>query len=156
VILRPNPEARRDHQGRQRTFFIMPRKRMLRWMPTMISRLTVALSLALFVAGCGKGNKPPPSTATTNATQEENQRVGPGQQTPQAPPSVAGQVTTAPPAEPDLNQLTREVRRWIVRNKRVPQNFEEVFSGAQMQVPPPPAGKKYELNKQMKVILVNR
>ena len=60
------------------------------------------------------------------------------------------------PTELDLNSLTREVRRWIVRNKRVPQSFEEVFSGSQVQVPPPPAGKKYELNKQMKVVLVDR
>lgn len=55
-----------------------------------------------------------------------------------------------------LAQLTREVRKWIVRHQRPPQNFEEFAASATVQIPPAPAGKKFALSKQMRVVVVNR
>ena len=64
-----------------------------------------------------------------------------------------------PPAEnldATLAQLTREVRKWIVRHQRPPKSFEEFAASAAVQIPPAPPGKKFALGKQMRVIVVNR
>jgi hypothetical protein len=68
-------------------------------------------------------------------------------------------LLTLPPAEDIdavLAQLTREVRKWIVRHQRPPQNFEEFAASAPVQIPAAPVGKRFALNKQMRVIVVNR
>jgi len=67
-------------------------------------------------------------------------------------------LAVSPEADLDavLTQLTREVRKWIVRHQRPPQNFEEFAASASVQIPPAPAGKKFALGKQMRVIVVNR
>ncbi len=64
-----------------------------------------------------------------------------------------------PPAgdlDATLTQLTREVRKWIVQHQRPPKNFEEFAASASVPVPAAPAGKKFALSKQMRVIVVNR
>jgi hypothetical protein len=75
-----------------------------------------------------------------------------------AAPAPTQPLAVSPNANNDeiLAQLTREVRKWIVGHQRTPQSFEEFASTTQVQVPPPPAGKRYALTKQMKVVLVNR
>jgi hypothetical protein len=55
-----------------------------------------------------------------------------------------------------LAELTREVRRYIVATKQRPGSFEDFVANAKITVPPPPPGKKYELSKEMRVVLVNR
>lgn len=65
-------------------------------------------------------------------------------------------LTPAENLDATLTQLTREVRKWIVRHQRPPQNFEEFAASAPVPVPAPPPGKKFALNKQMRVIVVNR
>jgi hypothetical protein len=55
-----------------------------------------------------------------------------------------------------LAELTREVRRWIVATKQRPTSFENFVANAKITVPPPPPGKKYELSKEMRVVLVNQ
>lgn len=66
----------------------------------------------------------------------------------------------AQPAAADLDdvltQLTREVRKWIVRHQRPPKNFEEFAASATVTIPPAPPGKKFALGKPMRVIVVNR
>ena len=96
----------------------------------------LALGMLLAVAGCGKEDKP---ASVTPATQPTN-------------------IAAAPVADPgpDLGQITRDLRRWILRNQRPPKNFEDFASSANVQIPPPPPGKKYAIDKQMHVILVNR
>ena len=59
-------------------------------------------------------------------------------------------------ADPNLAELTRELRRWIVATREKPANFEDFAAKAKITVPPPPAGKKYALSSEMHVILVNR
>lgn len=62
----------------------------------------------------------------------------------------------APAPEVDLVQLTREVRKWIVRNQRPPKSFEDFAAATTVAIPAPPPQKKYALTKEMRVILVNR
>ena len=55
-----------------------------------------------------------------------------------------------------LAQLTAELRRWSVINRRTPKSFEEFASASGVTLPPPPSGKKYAIGTGAKVILVNR
>jgi hypothetical protein len=97
----------------------------------------LAAGLVCGLTGCKKSqNEVPPSTNSTQA--------------------VASASQTAVPAAPDLDELTRQVRRWILKNQRPPKNFEDFASTTSYQVPPPPPGKKYVLNRQMHVVLENR
>ena len=103
----------------------------------MTVRLTLAFTFVLLLPGCGKkpeSASPAPVPATAATT--------PG-----------GAITNA---EVDLSELSRELRKWIVRNQRPPKNFEEFAAGSGMQIPPAPPGKKYAVDKTMHVILVNR
>lgn len=59
-------------------------------------------------------------------------------------------------ADASLAELTRELRRWIVKTKQRPASFEDFAAKAQIQVPPAPAGKKYAISKEMRVVLVDR
>ncbi|HEY9508460.1 MAG TPA: hypothetical protein VIV82_01235 [Verrucomicrobiae bacterium] len=58
--------------------------------------------------------------------------------------------------EPDLVQMNRELRKWLMRNHRRPKNFEEFAASANVQFPPPPAGKKYSIDSRMHVVLVKQ
>ena len=69
---------------------------------------------------------------------------------PQAPPLVQAD------GQPDLGELKRDVIRWIVRNRRRPNNFEDFAATAGVPIPPPPAGKKYVLTQDMHVTLADR
>ena len=73
---------------------------------------------------------------------------------------MATQGTPPPPAENyegvDLAQLTRDLKRWVVTTKERPASFEEYVAKSKATVPPAPAGKKFALSKEMRVILVDR
>lgn len=65
-------------------------------------------------------------------------------------------IAVQPNGEPDLSELDRYLRRWLVQNRRRPANFEEFAATAGITIPPPPAGKKYVITKRMHVQLVDR
>ena len=97
---------------------------------------SLGCALAALLAACSKSGKtetaPAPDTATQSVTT----------------------VTATPSVEPDLSELNRELRRWMVRNQRPPKNFEDFAATANVQISPPPPGKKYVIDRQMHVILV--
>jgi hypothetical protein len=97
----------------------------------------LACGLALASSGCGKKSEP-------------------GGAAPPAPATQAVSAAAAPAAQPDLDAITRQLRRWIVRNQRPPRDFEDFAATANFPIPPPPEGKKYAINSQMHVVLVNR
>ena len=55
-----------------------------------------------------------------------------------------------------LNELNRELRMWMMSNQRPPRDFQEFISTSGIQVPPAPAGKKYDLSKEMRIELVDQ
>lgn len=82
---------------------------------------------------------------------------------PEAPAKGQAMVTqgaspeaTSTYADAHLAELTRELRRWIVATREKPASFEDFAAKAKIKVPPAPAGKKYALSSEMRVILVNR
>ncbi len=54
-----------------------------------------------------------------------------------------------------LQQLTQELRDYVVRTHTVPKNFDEFAAKSQVKFPPPPAGQKYEIAGQA-VVLTKR
>lgn len=119
-----------------------------------VRSITGSILLGLIVGssflGCGKSN---------NAT---NQAASPTAEVAQSQSStenaVAGPAPAAPAPQPtaDPLDLNRELRKWILRNRRPPKNFEDFAATSGVEIPPPPAGKKYVVDKSMHVVLANR
>ncbi|MGC3959228.1 MAG: hypothetical protein QM813_15185 [Verrucomicrobiota bacterium] len=89
-------------------------------------------------AGCGKGPETPTKVQGSMVTQGTS---------PEA---------TSTYADANLAELTRELRRWIVATREKPTSFEDFAAKAKIKVPSAPAGKKYALSSEMRVILVNQ
>lgn len=113
--------------------------------------LALALGAAMFAAGCSK-KTPAVETPAPQAAQETNPAASPVYTRPATPTIVAA----APAGEPDLKQMTRALRSWIARTHIVPKNFEDFVTQANIQFPPPPAGKKYVIGKRMVVELAKQ
>ena len=127
-------------------------KRRKRRAPPLNRYGTMVPLLLLFViagfSGCGRRDQTTGNALATNANQQAVQ--SPSQaQNPLPPP-------TAPPPNTEPPDLNRELRKWIVRNQRPPKNFEDFAATAGIQIPPPPTGKRYAIDKTMHVILVAR
>ena len=104
-----------------------------------------ALLAAGIVAGCKKSEPPVPTS--------DAQGVGEAVPSPRGtdfPTSAPPAVTIAPSADPQttLQQLSLELRRYVVRTHRIPKNFDEFAANSNVQFPPPPAGKKYAIQGQ--------
>lgn len=110
------------------------------------------LLLSAVLTGCGKEDEPSPTPAAPAAgTVVEPSRA------PVYKPAPQTAVPAATPAgEPDFASMNRELRRWILRNQRPPKDFEEFAASSGVQFPPPPAGKRYAIDKTMHVVLVKR
>ncbi len=85
-----------------------------------------------------------------------------GQPAPAAKPAAPqanqapGATLTQPDGAVDMPELQRTVIRWVVSNRRRPNSFEDFAATAGVPIPPPPAGKKYILTRDLHVQLVNR
>jgi hypothetical protein len=106
--------------------------------------------LALLAVGCSKQDSAPktdPSTSTAPPSPR-----GPGWGT-----NTAAPAAIAPGADINatLDQLTVELRKYVVHSRSVPRTFEEFVAKSQLQVPDAPTGKKYAIRNQA-VVLVNR
>jgi len=69
---------------------------------------------------------------------------------PEAPTAVTIPDTGNPDAT--LEQLTTELRNYVVRTRSVPKNFQEFAAKSNLRFPPPPAGKKYAIKGQAVVL----
>jgi hypothetical protein len=127
--------------------------------------LFLALLVVALAPGCGK--KPDSSGSTPEGAKPTAANDAPAAKAPEAPPSssmpapIPAPMSTAAgssnaPVPVDAGQLTRELRRYVVANRRIPKTFEEFVSLSKIQVPAPPAGKKYAIVPGSKVVLVDR
>ena len=109
----------------------------------------LCLLLACALAGCKKSEPAAPAA--------DPQGVG------EAVPSPRGTdfPTSAPPAvtiaanedtQAVLQQLSLELRRYVVRTRKIPRTFDEFAANSNVQFPPPPAGKKYAIEGQAVVL----
>lgn len=56
-------------------------------------------------------------------------------------------IAANPAGGADLKQLNHAYVGWIMQHHQAPKTFEEFISLSGMKVPPPPAGKKYVIDK---------
>jgi len=115
--------------------------------------ITFSLAIALSAAGCSEKNSPPVSAAASSETNAVISEVSHAP-TYDAPPQTTAIALNG--TEPDLAQMNRELRKWLMRNHRRPKNFEEFAASANVQFPPPPAGKKYSIDSRMHVVLIKQ
>jgi hypothetical protein len=114
---------------------------------------SLALALAVTV-GCGKSDSPPQSAAPPASSDSS------AQQTPSPAPLALQNPEPLATTDPDdtqktLQGLNRALMGWMIRNHRHPKTFEEFAGSANMQIPNPPAGKKYALNARGFIVLVS-
>ncbi len=94
----------------------------------MVARVLIAFLVALLV-GCGKST--PPSTSTGAADQTQTDLA--------------------------LNELTQAVRKYAAEQRRAPGTLDElVTKGYLAAIPSAPPGKKFAINKNLQVYLVNQ
>ena len=110
-----------------------------------------ALGLVLFTAGC---NKKPVATAApdTNSAAAMPPNTAPG---PAPTPAAVETIPASDNMADILAQLTRELHRTMI-GRKLSGSFEEFVAIRQLSVPPPPAGKKYAISKQWRVVLVDK
>ena len=142
--------------GIQRLLTMKPWSHALRqdW-PGSTKQSIIWLACALGVlAGCSKhaaaiSTDAAPAPADANAAQAA----------PESQPAAAAApqpAVTATNSAPDLHLLNQALMGWVYKNGRRPASFEEFASSAGVQIPPPPAGKKYAFNGRGFIVLVNR
>ena len=102
---------------------------------------TLSLAASLTLTGCGKSQ----STAAPPAPPETN--AAPPSATSGTPAAAPVQITASPNGGADLKQLNHAYVTWIVQHRQAPRTFEEFIKLSGMQVPPPPAGKKYVIDR---------
>jgi len=119
--------------------------------------LALILGVAMFATGCGKKESAAPSATTAapeqTATQETAAATAPSP--PAYVPPTPAATAAANSGLPVLQQLNRSVIQYRIQNHRNPTSVEEVAAFAGVQVPPPPAGKKYAFNNRGLVVLVD-
>ena len=123
---------------------------------TSVFCLALVLGAAMFAAGCGKKSEKPSSIATPplQTTQDTSQSTAPSSDVNSQPVPAAPATNVV--AAPDLGELNRDLLRWILRNRRKPASFEDFSATAGVVIPPPPAGKRYIIAKDMHIQLVDR
>lgn len=130
------------------------------FMPTIMNcskTFAVAIAAAVAVLFCGCGKKKSPDSATPPAAVETASPSAPAPSQPATPQiKPPGTSLTQPDGAVDLPELQRTVIRWVVANRRRPNNFEDFAATAGTVIPPPPAGKKFILTKDLHVQMVNR
>ena len=112
--------------------------------------LGLGLLLALgIVAGCKKSDPALPTVDAQGAEQAVPSPRGTDFPTSAAP---AVTITQSDNAQETLQQLSLELRRYVVRTHKIPKAFEEFAANSNVQFPPPPAGKKYAIEGQAVVL----
>jgi hypothetical protein len=121
-------------------------------------QLALILTVALFAAGCGKKESPKPVVNAPPESQTATQAAAPNAAAPQTPLPAQANPTVASGVEADpgiIQRLNQAVMGFRLQKNRYPTSVEEVAAFANIQLPPPPAGKKYVLNGRGLIELVD-
>jgi hypothetical protein len=114
--------------------------------PTLGFLPGVFLVLAMFAAGCGK-SKPAPVQASAPPVIENNNSAAPSASVALAPVPAKVEIPSGPDGTPDLKAINHAYIGWIVQNRRRPKDLDEFLTLSGVHFPPPPAGKKYIIDK---------
>jgi hypothetical protein len=106
----------------------------------------VILVLGLLAAGCGK-SKPASVEASASPTVEATNPAPAATIMAAAPVPTQVVIPASPDGTPDLKAINHAYIGWIVQNRRRPKDLDEFVTLSGVHFPPPPAGKKYVIDK---------
>jgi hypothetical protein len=114
------------------------------------------LLVAALATSCKKHSPGP--RASNAAPADPSVPADAGVRSPGAPVPIAyAPATIAAPEDSDmsatLQQLSRELRKYVVSARSVPKSFEEFIAKSHVQTPPVPAGKKYKIQGHAVVLV---
>jgi hypothetical protein len=115
--------------------------------------IALALAIPLLATGCSKKS----DTSTSNlASPSASDSTATAAATPApAGSSQPASAASATNAMPNLQALNQALLGWRMQNQRVPASFAEFAASANINIPPPPPGKKYVINSHGLISLVN-
>jgi hypothetical protein len=120
-------------------------------MSNKLSAVLIAIGVML-VLGCKREEAVVAVSESTNSPDNRHMPTAPTA-------SAATPVNIASDPSGDINatlaQLTRELHRSMIGAKKLPASYEEFAANRNLHVPLPPAGKKYAISKQWRVVLVD-
>ncbi len=118
------------------------------------SVLWLLVLMLIAAAGCKKHAPASNTTSGTPPSQEPTAAAAPVRGPPPAPPPTTPVVVPASDnVTATLGQLSLELRKYVVRTRSVPKNFEEFVAKSRVQPPPAPPGKKYAIQGQAVVLV---
>lgn len=97
---------------------------------------------ALFSNGCSKSKQAAQTSVPPAVDTNQTPAVQPATSREETPVVVAAN----PDGGADLKQLNHAYIAWIIQNRRRPKSFDEFVALSGIQIPPPPAGKKYVID----------
>ena len=117
--------------------------------------LAIVAGISMLLAGCSKAKAPSNVANTPPPAQSTNpEPAAAAPDNPQLPPTAVADTTTN--GQPDFRGLNRQFISYEVQNRCHFKTIEEYAAAANVQFPPPPAGKKYALDKKGYIALVDR
>ena len=126
--------------------------RYLGWWPKMTPVLLVFV--AVVAAGCSKSSSQPAAAPPVPPPSADSAPVS-STPAPAVMPANSSPTTSTNSGPTTLQMLNRALIHWMIKNRRHPQNFEDFANSANIQIPDPPAGKKYTLNGRGFIVLVD-
>ena len=126
---------------------------------SQFQRAVTMAALGCLLIGCGKKQAPqasavPPADVQNQSQNQNGQAAVAPDLSHAAPPQLAAPSGADLQAR-DIHQMERVLVGWIISTHHRPQSFEEFATATHIQVPPPPAGKKYAIAKNMHIVLVD-
>jgi hypothetical protein len=129
----------------------------------MISRfpliVPVTLATAIGLSACKKQDAGTPPSASAAPADQAGASPEAIPSAPRPPALAAPSSPIVVPDNPDVNstlhELSLELRKYVLRTRSVPKNFDEFTTKGNVQPPPAPAGKKYAIDGQV-IVLVKR
>jgi hypothetical protein len=99
--------------------------------------------------GCGKQGAQTSPDPAAKAPQPDSETTDAGAPTHGPGPSVANPPPAVIPDQVDtgatLSRLSLELRKYVMRTRSAPRNFEEFVALSHIQAPSAPSGKKYAI-----------
>jgi hypothetical protein len=126
------------------------------FIPLMTPRLILALAVAFAFVGCGK--RPETASPIPASTKDSSQTAAGAPAAEQTPASAPRSDTSGTDLAATLGNLTQALRKYSFEHQRLPKTFTEVVAAGYVKdLPPAPAGKKFEIDaKTVQVILVKQ
>jgi hypothetical protein len=106
--------------------------------------LAAIVAAALFFSGCSKSKSPTVQAPAPSPVADSQTPALPSALQHTSAPVV---IAAGPEGGADLMQLNHTYVGWVLQNRRRPNSFDEFVAQSGVRVPPPPAGKKYVIDK---------